>query len=118
MLATIPETRVVVVRSVVSIAVTAGVGRSVGSQGVGWIRIFLNAPALYRSVDTDNTGQKAWQHERTRSVLTRMAALADSRRVIKVMKMATKRPPIALELVRSAGMAVTLSLVHSLGLGL
>ena len=39
------ETRVVVVVwSVVSTAVTAGVGRSVGSQGVGWIRIFLNAP--------------------------------------------------------------------------
>ena len=63
-------------------------------------------PALYRSVDTDNTRQKAWQHEHTRTVLTRMAALAYLRRVIKLMKMATKRPPIVLKLVRSAGMAL------------
>ena len=69
---------------------------------------------LYRSVDTRNTRQKAWQHERTRNVLTRMATLTCARRVIKLMKMATKRPPVALKLVRSAGMAVTLSLVRNL----
>ena len=47
------ETRfVVVVRSVVSIAAAAGVGRSLGSHGVGWTRIFLNVPCSVQEVLT------------------------------------------------------------------
>ena len=108
------ETRlVVVVRSVVSVAVAAGVGHSVGSHGSVGPGFFSTSPALYRSVDTGNTRQKAWQHERTRTELTRMAALTYARRVMKLMKMATKRPPIALKLVRSAGMAVTWYTVYN-----
>ena len=80
------ETRlVVVVRSVVSVAVAAGVGHSVGSHGSVGPGFFATSPALYGSVDM--------------SILTLIAALSCDRSVIKLMTMSTKRPAIALKLV-------------------
>ena len=95
------ETRVVVVvRSPVSIAVAAGVGRSFGSHGVGLTRMFLNVPCSV---------QKCW-HE----YVNPHGSLDFRTLCHKEDENGTKRQPIALKFVRSAGMAVTLSLQHSL----
>ena len=109
MLAAIPERFVSLSlsRRSLSLRVWAAPLETTESVGPGF---FSTSPSLYKSVDSKNTRQKAWQHERTRTVLTRMATLTCARRVRKLMKMGRKRPPIDLKLVRSVGMVVTLSL--------